>query len=64
MSGLLWQLLVPVLLCVAIGLAGVQLWTVRQARALLHERLAASLSANLSLLQADLAKLGGLPTAP
>jgi methyl-accepting chemotaxis protein len=56
--GLLWQLLLPVLLCAAIGIAAVQLWTVRQTRSLLQERLTASLNANAAMLQAEVERLG------
>jgi methyl-accepting chemotaxis protein len=55
---LLWQILVPILLCVAIGIAAVQVWTVRNTRSLLQERLTASLSANLAMLQAEVERLG------
>ncbi len=55
---LLWQILVPILLCVAIGIAVVQVWTVRNNMSLLQERLTASLSANLAMLQADVEGLG------
>jgi hypothetical protein len=46
---LLWQILVPILVCVAIGLAVVQMWTVPHTRSLLQERLTPSLNANLAM---------------
>ena len=55
---LLWQILLPTLLCVAIGIAAVQFWTIGNTRALLQERLVASLNANLAMLQADIDRLG------
>ena len=55
---LLWQILLPMLLCVAIGIAAVQLWTVRHTRSLLEERLTASLNGNIALLQAEVDRLG------
>ena len=55
---LLWQILLPTLLCVAIGIAVVQFWTTMHTRALLQERQEASLNANLAMLQADLDQLG------
>jgi methyl-accepting chemotaxis protein len=55
---LLWQILLPTLLCVAIGIAAVQFWTISHTRALLQERLVASLNANLAMLQADIDRLG------
>jgi methyl-accepting chemotaxis protein len=58
---LLWQTLVPVLLCVAIGIAAVQIHTVQHTRSLLQDRLAASLNANLAMLQADVERLGSDP---
>ena len=58
---LLWQLLVPILLCVAIAIAGVQLWSVRHTRTLLQERLTASLGPNLAMLRSDVDRPGGSP---
>jgi methyl-accepting chemotaxis protein len=55
---LLWQILVPMLLCVTIGIAAVQFWTVQHTRTLLQERLTSSLSANIAMLQADVERLG------
>ena len=55
---LLWQILIPMLLCVAVGIAVVQVWTVQHTRSLLQERLTASLSANIAMLQADVERLG------
>jgi methyl-accepting chemotaxis protein len=55
---LLWQILIPMLLCVAIGTAAVQFWTVRHTRFLLQERLTASLNANHAMLQSDIERLG------
>jgi methyl-accepting chemotaxis protein len=55
---LLWKILLPMLLCVGVGIAGVQTLTVRQTKALLEERLTASLNANLSLMQAEIGRLG------
>jgi methyl-accepting chemotaxis protein len=55
---LLWQILLPMLLCVAIGITTVQLWTVQHTRSLLEERLTASLNANIAMLQADVERLG------
>jgi hypothetical protein len=53
---LLWQILLPMLLCVAIGIAAVQLCAAT--RTLLQERLTASVSGNIAMLQADVARFG------
>ena len=55
---LLWQVLVPILACVAVGLAAVQTWTFRHTTALLEARLTASLDANLALLRGELGRNG------
>src|SRR3954452_6834545 len=55
---LLWQILIPMVLCVAVGITGVQIWTVHHTRALLQDRLTASLNANSALLQAEVERLG------
>jgi methyl-accepting chemotaxis protein len=55
---LLWQILIPNLLCVALGIAAIQYWTVQQTRSMLQDDLKASLNGNIAILQSDVERLG------
>jgi methyl-accepting chemotaxis protein len=61
--GLTWQLILPSVLCVAIGIAVIEVGSEAAGRATLLDRMQRSLDTSLALLKAELAPLGGAEAA-